>query len=107
MNARAKILQFRRAELEARIEEMIALLDTLDGDPDLEDGADDEPNLGSHPKYRNGRLEYDLEGDTADEEPSLGWSEHLNQAAASRLSGFIFGPDLEQDVGRLPGGCGL
>lgn len=31
------IYHFRRSELEARIEEMIALLDLLDGDPDLED----------------------------------------------------------------------
>ncbi len=31
------IQRFRRSELEARIEEMIALLDLLDGDPDLED----------------------------------------------------------------------
>ena len=107
MNARAKIHQFRRAELETRIEEMIALLDTLDGDPDLEDGADDEPNLGSHPKYRNGRLEYELEGCADDAEPSLGWSEHINQASASRMSGDILGPDLEQDAGHLPGGCGL
>ncbi|KQV39200.1 MULTISPECIES: hypothetical protein [unclassified Rhizobium] len=35
---------FRRSELERRIEEMIALLDMLDGDPDLEDGGDTEAN---------------------------------------------------------------
>ena len=31
------IYRFRRNELERRIEEMIALLDMVDGDPDLED----------------------------------------------------------------------
>jgi hypothetical protein len=31
------IYQYRRAEVEARIEDLIALLDMLDGDPDLED----------------------------------------------------------------------
>ena len=34
------IQQFRRAELERRIEEMIALLDMMDDDPDLEEGGD-------------------------------------------------------------------
>ncbi len=32
-----------RRHVEQHIEELIALLDALDGDPDLEDGADDEP----------------------------------------------------------------
>lgn len=31
------IYRFRRQEIECRIEEMIALLDMIDGDPDLED----------------------------------------------------------------------
>lgn len=31
------IQRFRRSELERRIEELIALLDLIDGDPDLED----------------------------------------------------------------------
>ena len=30
------IYRFRRQEIECRIEEMIALLDQIDGDPDLE-----------------------------------------------------------------------
>ena len=33
---------FRRSELEARIEEMIALLDLIDGDPDLEDAETED-----------------------------------------------------------------
>lgn len=37
------VFAFRRSQLEARIEEMIALLDVLDGDTDLEDGGDTDP----------------------------------------------------------------
>lgn len=36
MNFSPTLLQFRRAELEQRIEELIALLDLLDGDENLE-----------------------------------------------------------------------
>ncbi|WEZ83532.1 hypothetical protein P6U16_01350 [Rhizobium sp. 32-5/1] len=36
------IYQHRRAEVEARIEDLIALLDILDGDPDLEDDETEE-----------------------------------------------------------------
>lgn len=34
------IQNFRRSELERRIEELIELCDLLDGDPDFEDGGD-------------------------------------------------------------------
>lgn len=60
------IERFRRAELEARIEEMISLLDMLDEDCDLEDGADAEPSFSSRPFIINGRAEYDLEDDPAE-----------------------------------------
>lgn len=33
-----------RASLEAAVESMIAVLDAWDGDPDLEDGGDREPD---------------------------------------------------------------
>lgn len=36
------IYQYRRAEVEARIEDLIALLDMLDEDPDLEDDEIEE-----------------------------------------------------------------
>jgi hypothetical protein len=61
MKRSSAILQHRRAELEARIEEMIGLLDILDGDTDLEDTGDDEPSLGGPAMSINGKLEYDLE----------------------------------------------
>lgn len=55
------IYRFRRSELERRIEEMIALLDRMDGDPDLEDGGDDEPSIGSRSIRISGKIEDDVE----------------------------------------------
>lgn len=57
-------IQLTRKRLEAKIEELIALLDVIDGDPDLEDNGDMEPSLGSTPY----RCEYDLELDVSDTE---------------------------------------
>ncbi len=34
-----------RQRIEATIEHLVTLLDTIDGDPDLEDGGDAEPDL--------------------------------------------------------------
>ncbi|CAN7170522.1 hypothetical protein [Rhizobium leguminosarum] len=65
MNAHVKIQQIRRAKLEAYVEELIALLDALDGDPELEDGGDDEPSFGCS-RYFNGKSECDLEEDPAE-----------------------------------------
>lgn len=67
-----------RQQIETAIEALLGVLDTLDGDPDLEDddpaedNGDDEPSLGSGIGYTAG---LDLELDTADLEPSLGWCE--------------------------------
>jgi hypothetical protein len=36
-----------RRIIEREVERLIAVLDALDGDPDLEDGTDDEPWLGA------------------------------------------------------------
>lgn len=36
-----------RARLEEAVERLLVILDTLDGDPDFEDGADAEPSLGA------------------------------------------------------------
>ncbi len=50
-----------RAYAEALIEQAIALLDELDGDPDLEEGGDLEPDLAGSGS--------DLEEDPAEREP--------------------------------------
>lgn len=59
-----------RKRLEAKIEDLIALLDLVDGDCDLEDNGDDEPSLGSVPLMGAKRMEYDLEFDDSDREPN-------------------------------------
>lgn len=75
-----RLAELQRSALEALIEELIALLDSIDGDPDLEDNADDEPSLGSTPKAIGNEIVYDLEFDDCDDEeggdhePSMGWS---------------------------------
>lgn len=61
-----------RRALEARIEEMITLLDMIDGDPDLEDGHDAEPD--------------------SDGEPTLGWGAHGRQTQLA-----AFGPAAGED----------
>ncbi|MCQ1778221.1 hypothetical protein NOJ05_13520 [Neorhizobium galegae] len=77
MNQRVIITTRRR--LEAKIEELIGLLDFLDGDPDLEDGGDAEPE------------ETDQNGDEQDS--SL--TENDN------IGGGQFA------MGKIEGGCGL
>ncbi len=90
-----------RHRLEAKIEELIALLDLLDGDPDLEDNADAEPSLGSTAKCIGNECVEDLELDDCDdeaggdEEPTMGWSnpEGLRaqvQEEAIQIQGFDF-----------------
>lgn len=76
-----------RARLEAKIEELIALLDFVDGDCDLEDNGDLEPSIGGTYFVIGNRAECDLEWDTADAEPS--------------------GDELDFSGGRFVGGSGL
>ncbi|MBB4255462.1 hypothetical protein [Rhizobium sp. BK008] len=77
----SKVVQeLRRETIEAYVEQLIALLDLLDGDPDLEDNGDFEPSIASTAQcFGNERFD-DLEMDTADDEdcgddePTMGWS---------------------------------
>jgi hypothetical protein len=78
-----------RSRAEAMIETLIALLDQIDGDPDLEDNADDEPSIGGYPWRDDG---VDLELDDADKEPSLSWAENIAQHPDILAEGFD--PDL-------------
>ncbi|WP_221966327.1 hypothetical protein [Rhizobium laguerreae] len=74
------VQELRRETLEAYIEELIALLDVLDGDPNLEDNGDSEPSIGSTPQCIGNGCFYDLELDLSDDEDgnddedTLGWS---------------------------------
>lgn len=61
-DASAAILQFRRAQLEARIEDLIALLDLLDGDENL------EPYLaGTYPDEDDREADDEREPDETDQ----------------------------------------
>lgn len=117
--------QFRLA-VEKEIERLIALLDNLAGDCDLEDSGDEEP---THGWPNNGQsctsamsCDDEREVDTADDEPSLGWGSHVNQWSPSRIgTAGTFDPDREiegdeddfsgdegdQSCGELDGGQGL
>lgn len=54
-----------RVRMEAAIETLLALLDEMDPDPDLEEGADTEPSLAGP----QGCGDDDRELDTSDDEP--------------------------------------
>ncbi|MBX5181679.1 hypothetical protein HJB88_03330 [Rhizobium sp. NZLR5] len=65
----SKVVQeLRRETIEAYVEQLIALLDLLDGDPDLEDNGDFEPSIGSTPQCIGNERFDDLEMDAADDE---------------------------------------
>lgn len=73
------VLSFRRAELEARIEYLIELLDALDGDSDLEPYLAGEQwlnNRGGSPDDREGDLDEDEGDNNCDDEPMLGAREN-------------------------------
>ena len=79
-----RILQREAAK---EIERLIAFLDALGGDPDL------EPSLGYSP-YAHTAAMIDLEGDEVDEEPSLGWTGTINQTSSNRIGSMT---DAERD----------
>lgn len=98
------ISKLRRADVEARIEALIAFLDHLDGDCDFEDCGDQEPSIGSPAVLVGGRLLNDVEADMSDDEPSLGWANpmglrvHIPQEARQMMPD-IDGPEDPSDWG--------
>jgi len=71
-----------RMRIESTIEQLVALLDEIDGDSDLEEvDRDDE--------------------DGGDDEPSLGSCNHLHQQVWG-IAGYSRDDDLEEDVLDLP-----
>lgn len=81
---RARSRPHLRLLIEEFVEAAILLLDELDGDTDLEDGAeledsaDDEPSIGVCCGY----MGVDLELDTSDYEHTLGWSNPMGESPA-------------------------
>jgi len=85
----AFFLAWGRRRKEALIEVLIDSLDAVDGDPDLEDGGDREPDAGEEPEIENEH------GDgNPDDEPSLGWTEAVAQSIPHTASARV---DLEAD----------
>lgn len=99
-----------RQKLAATCEALIALLDEIDGDENLEETADDEPHLG-WPSGRQPNAEMscddDLEADDcdlesgSDDERELGWQDEGSQAS---LQGSLY--DGEPDLGFCGHGTG-
>lgn len=71
-----------RKEAAAEIERLLALLDRLDGDPDLEPSEDSEPTLGWSAGGAPVRAFDSADGEV---EPSLGWTAIIDQTSRNRL----------------------
>jgi hypothetical protein len=97
-----------RPELELFVAESLDFLNTLDGDPDLEDGADDEPTMGA-PEGLAGQSRYEWGRETLDEaehddgDRELGWA---NEGSQGCLTGSILdqedGGDYEPNLAGHP-----
>lgn len=78
-----------RLRIEATIDQLLALLDEIDGDPDLEAASDDEDGGDAEPD--------------SDDEPSLGALNNLVHQGAWGADGYAGADDRErQDEGRCP-----
>lgn len=78
-----------RALIEGYIERLIAALDALDGDADDGNADEDfEPDSDDEPSIGGGSYGYhvDLELDTADDEPGMGWSEATDQSGIGDIN---------------------
>src|SRR5689334_13870209 len=83
--SRRPVIDFElRYRIEKAIERLIAVLDAVDPDPDL------EPSLG-HYNSRftapDAEAEDEHDEDGGDEEPSLGWSEYRDDGLPSQSGG--------------------
>jgi hypothetical protein len=84
-------LLLARQEVAEPIERLIAILDEIDGEAELEPtGDEEEPTLGwtaGTPRILGSTMD-------GEAEPSLGWTGNVNQASRNRLGD---GEDYEQD----------
>ena len=95
-----------RDRLRTAIEALVDVLDSLDSDPDLEDGGDDElsgdeePRLGAATGMHQGHA-WNVPTDESDEaEPSLGWVGIGRGCHGLELPGYA--DDREQDIADQP-----
>jgi hypothetical protein len=108
-----------RKAVEAQIETLIAMLDEMDGDPDIEENGD-EFDTGMPEGWRGTSIYYaaetgyagpileddedgnNAEEDPADSEPALGWTNHMDQTVAAMVHNV---PPTGEDEPSL-GWCG-
>lgn len=122
MNVRADITaSTARRSIEDAIERLLAVLDSMEGDPDLEANGDEHDaswpegytgtNFGA--ACEDDEDDHDAEADKADAEPELGWTEDIDQAAAMLVQGigtesgepFLGWSEAEAEAGVGPTGC--
>ena len=86
-----------RRRIEAAIEQLIAILDALDGDPDAESTATEEYGRGFRASAFADDEEdgCDAEGNDPDKEHTLGWSEAESMTGAAARSGI--NRDLQEE----------
>lgn len=105
------VLPVTRRQIEAHVDALIDLLDTLDADPDL------EPSLGfteSHYNPTQIGTDYSANANAGDDredehngaepeepEPSLGWTDNPNQGCAAFYGNSFYGDDAEDGVGAV------
>jgi len=106
-SALGAVVGIRRARIEARIEELIALLDHLDGDPDIEANGD-EHDVGVpeiwHSSANFGEPVLEDDEDGADDEPEEtdenGDEQDSSRSEDDNIGGGVF------ILGRIEGGSG-
>ncbi|MBA8843974.1 hypothetical protein FHW02_002026 [Ochrobactrum sp. RH1CCR137] len=88
MNSLA-VKRFHRMMLESWIEDMIRLLDQMDGDPDLEDDEIEDEN------EHGGDVQDEPHDPSADDEYSLGWPEQVTQRGVDMAVPFSSNYDVD------------
>jgi len=104
-------LPVTRRAVEAQIDHLIDLLDSLDPDPDAEPSlgfTDDSynptqvgPNFAANGNCGDDREDDDEREPDVDGEASLGWTSQINQASPHWQANHLGTVDLEQGVGAV------
>lgn len=84
------------------IEMLIAMLDAMDTDPDIEESGDSEPSLGWHDEGSQAVLR----ADERDFEPELGSTEEIDQVRRLQITTSWLVEDGEPDLGFVGHGTG-
>jgi len=107
--ASAEGLPLTRRDIEQHVDALIDLLDILDADPDAEPSLgfteshynpdQDCPDYSANANAGDDREEEDEREPSEDGEPSLGWTDNLNQGCAAFHGNNFYGDDAEDGVG--------